>query len=340
MRLPSFNYLQPRTVPEACALLAQPGAKAMAGGTDLLVKLKQGTLTAQTIVSLQSIPQLDVIQPGTDGELVIGALATLHAVANSPLVQERCALLATAAGCVGRPRLPYMGTLGGNLCLEGRCFYYNQSTLRKQPVAPCYKNGGDRCHVAKGSDHCNALFVADTAPTLVALGAEVTIASADGETRLPLADFYPGTGEPVNVLAAGQMLTQVRVPARPAHGAGVYLRHSPRQAIDFAVVSAAVVLQFDPADGACAEARIVLGSVAPSPLRTTEAEAVLVGRHRDDDAARAAAVAAAKQARPLGHLGFSSTYKRALIQALVTRAVMQAECEAASSTAITKRGAS
>ena len=340
MPLPSFDYLQPQTVVEACTLLAQPGTKAMAGGTDLLVKLKQGTIAAQTVVSLKNIPGLNLVEPGADGGLVLGALATLHSVATSPLVRERCALLATAAGSAGRPRVPYMGTLGGNLCLEGRCFYYNQSAQWKQSVLPCYKNGGDRCHVAKGSEHCNALFVADTAPALVALDAELTVASAQGETRLPVAALYPGTGEPTNSLAAGQVLTQVRVPTLPAHSAGVYLRYSPRQAIDFAVVSAAVVLRLDPAAGTCSQARIVLGSVGPGPLRAGDAEALLTGRRLDETVARAAAAAAAAQARPLGHLGFSAGYKRTLIQTLVTRAVLQAWQEASSPASATKRGAS
>jgi 4-hydroxybenzoyl-CoA reductase subunit beta len=311
----------------------------MAGGTELLVKLKQGIIDTQAVVSLKNVPGLDQIQDDQEGGLLIGAMATLHSVATSPLVLERCAPLAAAAASVGRPRLPYMATLGGNLCLDCRCFYYNQSALWKRSVAPCYKDGGDRCHVVKGSDHCNALFVADTAPVLMALGAEVTVAAAQGETRLPLAESYSGTGEPVNVLEAGQILTQVRVPALPPRSAGVYLRHSPRQAIDFAVVSTAVVLRVDPQNGRCAQARIVLGSVASAPLRATEAEAALAGRPLDVAAARAAATLAAKQARPLGHLGFSAAYKRALIETLVKRTVMQAAQETASPSVPAERGA-
>ncbi len=339
MRLPKFDYFAPETLQEACNLLSRPGAKLMAGGTELLIKLKQGIAQADAVVTLKGITGLNKIQAGADGGLIIGATATLRSVAESPLVLERCPPLATAAASVGRPRLPYMATLGGNLCLDARCFYYNQSSLWKQSLAPCYKDGGDRCHVVKGSDHCNALFVADTAPILVALGAQVTIASVDGETQMPLAEFYSGTGEPVNVMRAGQVLTQISVPAPPTHGATVYLRHSPRAAIDFAVVSAAVALQIDPDNGSCAQTRIVLGSVSTAPLRATEAESALKGRPLDETTASAAAALAAREARPLGHLGFSAAYKRSLVETLVHRAVMQAWQQTSSAATTDKRGA-
>ena len=336
MRLPRFDYLAPETVQEACTLLARPGARPTAGGTELLVKLKQGTITADSLVTLKHICNLDGIRPGSDGGLIIGAMATLRSVATSPLVQEHFALLATAASTVGRPRLPYMGTLGGNLCLDSRCFYHNQSALWKQSLSACYKDGGDRCHVVKNSDHCNALFVADTAPALIALGAEVTLASVEGEARLPLTDFYSGTGEPVNVLTQGQVLTQIELPAMPTHSAGVYLRHSPRKAIDFAVVSAAVVLSIDPGEGSCSDARIVLGSVGPAPRRAIVAEETLRGKLLNEALVGSAAAVAAEEARPLGHLGFTASYKRTLVLALVRRALLQAWQEAASITTNTR----
>ena len=339
MRLPRFEYFAPETVQEASALLATPGTRLAAGGTELLVKLKQGAITAERVVTLKCVPDLNGIRLGPDGGLIIGAMATLRSVATSPLVQERCALLATAAASVGRPRLPDMGTLGGNLCLDSRCFYHNQSSLWKQSVAPCYKDGGDRCHVVKASNRCNALFVADTAPALMALGAELTLASADDEVRMPLADFYSGTGEPANVLAQGQVLTQIVVPPMPEHSVGVYLRHSPREAIDFAVASVAVVLGLDPDGGSCSEARIVLGSVGPAPLRATEAEAALRSKFLDEAVVLSAATIAADEARPLGHLGSSASHKRTLVQALARRALSQAWQEA-NATTTDARGAS
>jgi 4-hydroxybenzoyl-CoA reductase subunit beta len=329
MRLPRFEYLQPETTKDASALLAQPGTKAMAGGTELLVKLKQNTVEAGAIVDLKRLPGLDQIEQAEDGALRIGATTALRTVATSPLVRERCGLLAIAAASVGRPRIPYMATIGGNLCLDSRCFYHNQSRLWKQSLPSCYKEGGDLCHVAKGSSHCNALFVADTVPALLALGAEATLIAADGEARVPLQDFYSGQGRQVNVLRPGQILTQIRVPALPPHCGTAYLRHGLREAIDFAVASAGVLITADPRDGSCRDVRIVLGSVSTGPLRANGAEATLKGKTLDEALVATAAALAAEEAHPLGHLGISAAYKRRLIAVLTKRAVHEAWRQAA-----------
>jgi len=324
MRLPRFEYSEPGTLEEACSLLAQADTKVLAGGTELLVKLKQKTITPRALVNIKSIPHLDRIEETEDGGLSIGPAATLHAVATSPLIRDRFGLVAEAAAAVGKPRIPYMATLGGNLCLDGRCFYYNQSLLWKQSLPPCYKDGGHLCHVVQGSDHCNALFVADTVPPLIALGAEVTLTDVDGETRMPLEDFYTGRGEEVNVLQPGQVLSRIRIPAPPPYSTGVYLKHSLREAIDFAVVGVALLLTVSPEDGTCRDARVVLGSVATRPLRAVAAEAALRGKALDEGLVRTAATLAAKETHPVSHLGVSATYKRRVIETLTKRAVRQA----------------
>ncbi len=324
MRLPRFEYLEPQTVEEACSLLAQSDAKVLAGGTELLVKLKQKTITPAALVNIKSISGLDRIEQTKDGGLRIGAAATLRSVATSPLVAGRFHMLAQAAAAVGRPRLPYMATLGGNLCLDSRCFYYNQSRLWKQSVTPCYKDGGAVCHVVKGSDHCNALFVADTAPALIALGATVTIAGVEGASRMPLTNFYTNRGEQANVLTPGQLLTQIEIPAPVPGSGGVYLRYSPREAIDFAVAGAAVRLTVRPERATCDDATIVLGSVASGPLRAAESEAALKGRPLDQGQLGQVAQLAAKSAHPLPHLGTSAAYKRVMIETLVRRGLSQA----------------
>lgn len=330
MRLPRFEYYEPETIEEACALLRQADAKLLAGGTELLVHMKQKTKTPRALVNIKSIPHLARIEQTEDGGLSIGAATTLHTVATSDLVRDRFSMLAQAAGGVGKPRIPNMATLGGNICLDSRCFYYNQSRLWKQSVTACYKDGGAVCHMVKGSDHCNALFVADTVPALIALGAKVTIADVDGEKQMPLEDFYTGQGEQVNQLGPGQILTRVQLPAVPPHSGGVYLKDSPREAIDFAVVGMAVTVTLEPEHGVCRDARIVLGSVATGPLGAIEAEASLRGKALDEGLLETAARLAAKHARPLTHLGISATYKRAMIGTLTKRAVRQAWKQAAS----------
>ncbi len=330
MRLPRFEYFEPRTIEEACALLLKTDAKILAGGTELLVHMKQRTLSPEALVNIKSIPGLRLIEETTDGGLSIGAATPLRVVATSPLVRGRFGLLAQAATAVGKPRIPEMATIGGNVCLDSRCFYFNQSRLWKQAVPRCYKDGGDVCHVVKGSDRCNALFVADTVPALIALGAEVTIVGADGEKQTALEDFYTKDGARVNLLQPGQLLTHVKLPAPPpANWGGVYLKHSLREAIDFAVVGVGVTLTWEPENGRCRDVRMVLGAVATGPLRAMEAEVTLRNQAIDADLLAAAARIAVKEARPLTHLGVSATHKRRLIETLTRRALTEAWHQAA-----------
>jgi 4-hydroxybenzoyl-CoA reductase beta subunit len=323
MRLPSFEYFEPGTVAEACALLRAPGARALAGGTELLVGLKQRTLSPSALVNLKRIPELNGIEQSGDGGLSIGAATPLRAVAASPLVKDGFGVLAHAAASVGKPLVPETATIGGNVCLDARCFYYNQSRLWKRSVAPCFKDDGEVCHVAKGSDHCHALFVADTVPALIALQAKVVVAGPGGSKKIHLEEFFTGEGERVNVLEPGQIVTRIEIPAPPSHSAGVHLKHSLREAIDFAIVGLSAVIVVDPEVRTCVEARIALGSVGTGPLRAIEAEAALRGRAVEEGAAAVAAGLAAREARPIGHLGFSAGYRRRMVEVMTRRAVMQ-----------------
>lgn len=323
MRLPRFEYLEPATVEEACSLLLQAETRVLAGGTELLVHMKQRTVTPRALVNIKRIPGLDRIERIEDGGLSIGAATSLRSVATSPLVQDRFGVLAQAAASVGRPRIPEMATLGGNICLDGRCFYYNQTRLWKQSLPRCYKDGGVVCHVVKGSAHCNALFVADTVPALIALGAEVTIATSDGDRRLPLEEFYTGDGARVNQLRPGELLTRVTLPAPAPRAASLYLKYSLRAAIDFAVVGIAVTITADQEGPVCRDARIALGSVATGPLQATAAEAALRGKTVDADLLATAARLTVKEARPVNHLGVSAACKRKLIETLTRRALSE-----------------
>ncbi len=324
MRLPRFEYLEPKTIEEACSLLSQAETKLIAGGTELLVNMKQKTMTPKALVNIKRIPHLNYIEYKEDEGLSIGPVTTLYTIATSSIVRDRFNILAQAAASVGKPQIPNMATLGGNICLDSRCFYYNQSHLWKQSRPACHKDGGDLCHMVKESDHCYALFVADTVPALIALGAEVTIADADGEKQIPLEKFYTGKGEQVNLLQPGQVLTQIQLPTPPPHSGGVYLKYSLREAIDFAVVGIGVVITLKPGDGVCRDAKIVLGSVATSPIRAVEVEAAIRGRAIDDKLVGTVARLTLKEAHPITHLGIPAGYKRKIIETLTKRAVRQA----------------
>lgn len=324
MPLPRFEYYEPKTIKEACSLLSQAETKLIAGGTELLVSMKQKTMTPKALVSIKNIPHLNYIERKEDEGLSIGPATTLYTVATSSIVRERFSILAQAAASVGKPQIPNMATLGGNICLDSRCFYYNQSRLWKQSHPACHKDGGGVCYTVKGSDHCSALFVADTVPALIALGAKLIIADADGEKQIPMEEFYTGKGERVNLLKSGQVLTQIQVPAPPFHSGGVYLKYNLREAIDFAVVGIGVVITLKPGDEICRDAKVILGSVATSPIRAIEAEAAIRGRALDDKLVGTVAQLTLKEAHPITHLGISAGYKRKIIETLTKRAVIQA----------------
>lgn len=324
MRLPRFEYLEPKTIKEACSLLSKEEARVIAGGTDLLVAMKQKVVIPKVLVNIKTIPDLNYIDHKEDAGLRIGALTTLYTIGTSSIVRDRFNILAQAAGSIETAQISNMATLGGNICLDSRCFYYNQSHLWKQSRSACYKSEGDICHVAKGSDRCLALFVADTAPALIALGAEVGIASTDGEQEIAVEKFYTGTGEKVNLLQPGQILAQIRVPNLPPHTGGVYLKYSFRKPSGFAVVGAAVVITLKPGNGVCSDAKIVLGSVATSPIRAVEAEGVIKGREIDDRLVENVAQAVLEKIHPITHMGIPAGYKRKIIETLTKRAVRQA----------------
>jgi len=324
MRLPKFDYLEPTTIEEACSLLLQEDTKLIAGGTDLLVAMKQKSLTPRALVNIKRIPNLNYVDYKEGEGLRIGALTNLHTIETSSIIKDRFGILAQAVGSIGTPQVSSMATLGGNVCLDSRCFYYNQSHLWKQSRPACYKDGGSVCHVAKGSDRCLALFVADTVPALIALGAEVRIAAPDGEKQIALEKFYTGRGEKATLLQPGQVLTQIRVPDPPPRTGGVYLKYSLREAIDFAVAGVAVVITLKPGDGVCGDVRIVFGSVDSSPIRAVEAEEVIKGKEVDDKLVEDVEQVALKEIHPITHMGIPAGYKRRIVGTLTKRAVRQA----------------
>lgn len=324
MRLPTFEYFEPRTIEEACSLLLQEETKLIAGGTDLLVAMKQKSLTPRALVNIKRIPNLNYIDYKEGEGLRIGAVTTLHTIEASSIIKDRFGVLARAASSVGATQISNMATLGGNVCLDSRCFYYNQSHLWKQSRPACYKDGGNVCHVAKGSDHCLALFVANTVPALIALGAEVRIAGSNGEEQIALEKFYTGGGEKVNLLQPGRVLTQIRVADLPPHTGGIYLKYSLREAFDFAVVGVAALISLETGDGVCSDARIVFGSVASSPVRAVGAEKAIKEKQLNDRLLEDVEQAVLKEVHPITHIGIPASYKRKVIGALTKQAVRQA----------------
>jgi 4-hydroxybenzoyl-CoA reductase beta subunit len=238
MTLPKFEYFEPRAVEELFPLLSayKGEAKIISGGTDLLVRMNQRIVTPSCLVNLKSIPNLDYINHDQTGGLRIGALTTLHAVETSSTVREHFPILAQASSRVASPQIRNTATIAGNICLDTRCWYYNQSYHWRQSLSPCYKLGGDQCYVVKKGDHCYSLFSADTVPAFIGLGARVKIMGSAGEKVIALEDFYTGVGETVNVLQPDEVVMEVQVPNPPSHTGGVYLKYSTRDVIDFPIL--------------------------------------------------------------------------------------------------------
>src|SRR5579859_7725182 len=213
LRLPQFQYLAPRSLDEATAMLAEHGPQAMvvAGGTDLFPNMKRRQQEPPVVIGLKSVPALRRID-STDGHLRVGAMASLHDVANHPSLRQKCPALAHAAGSVSTPPLRRMGTLGGNLCLDTRCTYYDQNYHWRKSIDFCLKKDGAICWVAPNSPRCWAVSSSDTAPVAVALRAQLTLISTRGERTVEAGDFFRDDGILYLTRQPDEILTSIALP--------------------------------------------------------------------------------------------------------------------------------
>jgi 4-hydroxybenzoyl-CoA reductase subunit beta len=322
MRLPPFRYLGPRRLEDAIAWLAEHGPEAMpvAGGTDLYPNMKRRQFEPRVLVGLRGVRELDGIRGRAQDGLRLGAGATLTEVATHPEVRAHHPALARAAGVVSTPQLRNVGTLGGNLCVDTRCNYYNQSFEWRQAIGFCMKKDGDICLVAPGSPRCWAVSSSDTAPVLWALGAEATLAGPGGERRVPVSALYRDDGIRYLGLAPGEILTEVRLP--PADGwRATYWKLRRRGAFDFPVLGVAVALRLE--GEVCREARVVLGAVASQPREVPEAAGVLVGERLGPEVIARAAAAAARPAKPLDNTDMVYHYRKRMTRVYVERALTE-----------------
>jgi 4-hydroxybenzoyl-CoA reductase beta subunit len=334
MHLPKFEHLEPESLEEALDLLSEhrEEAEVIAGGTDLLVSMKQRLLTPRYLLNLKGLG-LDFVEEGKEG-LKIGALTRLTTLIKSPIVQEKFPVLAQAASYVSAPPLQNMGTLGGNLCLNTRCFFYNQSQFWRQARPLCFKTGGEMCHVVKGGDHCYSVYQGDLAPVLIALDARVKLAKRGGERVIPLLDLYTGRGEEPIALEAGEILTEVEIPGpapdlksggsslTTASWGGDYQKLRYRGAMDFPLVGVAAVLNWN-GEG-CTRAKVVLTAVASAPVMAEEASKLLERQKLDEEAIARAAEAAYEVAHPVANIGSIPLYRRKMVRVMTKRAIANA----------------
>jgi len=321
MSLPPFVLLRPRALDEAVAQLAAHGPEAMivAGGTDLVPNLRAGLFRPRAVVDLKGLHDLRGIRFDPQRGLEVGALTTLTAVADSPVVRERYPVLAEAAATVASPVLRNMGTLGGNLCLETRCLWYNQSYVWRKALGFCLKKDGTVCHVAPGGQRCWAVWSGDTAAALLALDAEIEITSPRGARRLPLTEFYKNDGMDRVRLGRDEILSRVFVPARTAGYRGAYQKLRIRGSIDYPLAGVAVAMKLE--DGVCRDARLGLTAVNPAPVLVPEAAELLRGRRFSPEAVEAVAQAVIRTGKPLKTSVSTPEYRRDMLRVFTRRAL-------------------
>lgn len=322
MRLGKFEHLEPRSLEEACTLLSEhrDEARVIAGGTDILLRMKQRLVVPKFLVDIKQVEGLNEIRIEGD-EIRIGAVVTLTDIQKSPAILKQYPALVQAAGAVGAAQLQNMGTIGGNLCLDTRCWYYNQSHAWRQGRAPCFKSGGKLCHMVKGSRRCYALYSGDTAAVLLALEAKIRLVSPGKERLLPLKNFFGDDGNTPTVLQPDELMAEVIIPAPPRGQLSTYLKFRRREAIDFPIAGVAVSLTRQ--NGILNQVNVGLTGVGSSPCLAEECSAILTGKSITTELIHQAADAASKQVKPVSHMEVSPAYRKRLVRVLVQDAILK-----------------
>jgi 4-hydroxybenzoyl-CoA reductase subunit beta len=318
MRLPQFTYLPATSVAEAAQLLADhPGAQLVAGGTDVYPKMKRRQIQPNVLVGLRGVAELQGIR--ANGGVSIGAGTKLHELASAAEIVERLPALAHAASLVASPQIRNAGTVGGNLCVDTRCNYYDLPYDRRCAHGFCMKADGDICRLAPGGDRCWAVSSTDLAPVAHVLGASVRLVGPHGERTLEIAELYTmDDGMEYLQKQRDEVLTRLELPAGDGLRA-TYLKFRRRGAIDFPLLGVAAAVRTDDS-GVCTEARLVLGAVATAPLPVPKASEILVGSTLGEEAIVEAAQVATAAAKPMDALDLPPSYRKRMIATHVARA--------------------
>jgi 4-hydroxybenzoyl-CoA reductase subunit beta len=328
LRLPEFELVEPTSLAEACRLLAEHGPRAqlIAGGTDLVPNMKHELFTPELVISLARLPELRGLALERDGTLVIGAMTSLDEVAHDARVRARAPALAQAAGLIAGPQLRRMGTLGGNVMLDTRCQWYNQTYFWRSALGFCLKKDGSSCHVVAGGANCVAAASNDTAPALMSLDAELELVGANGRRRLPIDELYCSDGV-LNKRSAGEILVSVRIPPVPAGHHGAYGKLRERGSIDFPLFGLAARLDLGPG-GTVERAALCAVALQARPVRLEKAIRPLLGTTAGSDAFREALASAGELARrqchPLANVPGDPEYRREMVPIVVRRTLSAA----------------
>lgn len=320
LRLPPFSFQAPRSLKEAASILAAegPNAKLVAGGTDLWPKMKRRQMTPTTVIGLSQITELAEITGDPEHGLAIGSGVTLQALAEHPLLRHHYPAVAEAAAVIATPQLRNAGTIGGNLCVDTRCTYYDQTYPWRQAINFCLKKDGDTCWVAPGSPKCLAVTSTDLAPVMLALRARLQLVGPEGERTIDAAALYNDDGTHYLAKRPDEIIKAIELP--PAEEwRSTYLKLRRRPAFDFPVLGAAVALR--QREGQIIDARIALGGVGSLPREAPDAAALLAGAAPSQELYEQVAKLAAKPAKAMDNADLMPLYRKRMVPVFVRRAL-------------------
>jgi len=311
VRLPKFEYVEPKDLKEASSILSKEvGARILAGGTDLLVNMKHRVETPAVIVNLKKIPELSFIRT-ENGVVRIGALTSLKKIYNHPYIAEKLPGLASAASSVGSYHHQTMGTIGGNLCQQNRCKYFNQSRWWRSSRELCFKAGGELCHVVKKKSICYSSYCGDIAPALLVMNAKALLESKEGRREVDLESLFTGDGKRPLSFMRGEILTEIRIPKEAHEGFSMYTKFANRESLDFPIVGASLWASPDRKN-----IRLAFTAVDRKPLRAKKAEQSLRGGFHEESLEEAVRLVL-EEVKPVNTSLYSSSYKREVMGFLV-----------------------
>ena len=322
MRLPHFEYMKPATLEEGLDVLQKSGknARILAGGTDLLINMKYRVVRPEIVISIKSIPDLCRISSDSEGNTSIGACVILSDLATNTLLAEKFPAFNHAVKSVASKHIRNMASIGGNICLDTRCWYYNKSKLWRDSREVCYKLGGRLCHAIKGSECCHAINSSDTAPILIALDAKVRVVKKGHERIIPVKDFFKDNGAQPTVLEPEEMVTSLLLPKANGNSRSTFIKVCARRGLDFAMGSVAAKVQEN--GKGLTDVRLIIGSIASAPIILKKAAQVAMESGLTEGAIEKVALTARSELGTLTNLFTSAGYKRHLAEVLVKRALL------------------
>lgn len=326
MQLSHFEYVEPKSLEEAARFIQEKGPECLliGGGTDILPSMKQRIFNPPFIMTLDAIPDLKDITIRDDGSATIGSSVKLRTLEQHPDIKKRFPIVAQAANAVGSPQLREMGTLGGNLCLDTRCYFYNQSDTWRKCRPTCIKMGGDVCNAIGAGKKCFAVFSGDMAPALIALNARIVLHSARGEREIPLDEFYSGDGAKPIVKQPDEIMVRIEIPSQPKGTVGTYSKYRIRKSIDYPLAGVAMMLAINNSDKICRDVRVVISAVGARPVAVDEVATVLKEKKLDDSLIQEASELAFKTAKPIANTAGTPSHRKIMVKTFVKRALEKA----------------